>query len=332
MFKMSQKTQINKQLTITNKQHVILDKNIIKFKIYKNIIVTYSAKNKFYIYKNIHNPEEIGSFIGIVGGGNNYFTVYKDIIISCVELSVLIYNYETKECICRIYLDGFVTGDPLVFNDKLYITSGDNVSVYELYTWKKETDLIGHTDRVCVIIGYENYLITGSWDDTIKIWDLSTNKFINTCVGHKFIITQIIIKDKFIISSSADSKIKIWDINTARCLNTLEKHELSINNIIMTDDNKYILSCGDDRKICIWDVSSANPSKYSFIQNIKFNRPINDIYTHDNLIIYIEDSKNILFGLAITQYPDEIEVYKNSMDKYYLLWHLEKEIFSYFKN
>ncbi len=59
----------------------------------------------------------------------------------------------------------------------------------------------------------DNYILSGSIDDTIKLWDRRTGKELLTLKGHLRSVMSVAFSsdDRFILSGSKDNTIKLWD-------------------------------------------------------------------------------------------------------------------------
>ncbi len=58
--------------------------------------------------------------------------------------------------------------------------------------------------------------------------------------------------DNYIISGSEDNSIKIWERETSSEIQTLKRHSGYVTCIAFSNDDKYIISGSDDKSIKIW--------------------------------------------------------------------------------
>lgn len=129
--------------------------------------------------------------------------------------------------------------------------SGDstNVSTNPYYI----RTLVGHTNSVRAISGYNNILVSGSYDSTVRVWRISTGECIWRLVGHSQKVYSVVIDPKRnrCVSGSMDWKVKIWSLETGTCLWTLEGHSSLVGLLDLSYD--YLVSAAADSTLRIWD-------------------------------------------------------------------------------
>ncbi|PGH17113.1 hypothetical protein AJ79_01251, partial [Helicocarpus griseus UAMH5409] len=121
--------------------------------------------------------------------------------------------------------------------------------------WKhgryKTIVLEGHNDSVMCLQIHNNYLATGSYDDTVKLWNLDSRELIQTFKGHTADIRALQFDGHKIISGSLDHTIKIWNWQTGKCVLTFSGHD---DGIIGLDIAGNILASGAmDETIKVWN-------------------------------------------------------------------------------
>ncbi len=167
-----------------------------------------------------------------------------------------------------------------------------NLSISQEGTFECIHNLKAHTQHIrslCIWSGpSQDYLISGSNDETIKIWDLSnlsntqggTVKCIKTLTGHTDYISNLCIwsgpTQDYLISGSWDTTIKIWDLSivqegTFECLETLRENIGSIFELCIYQDYLISASYEDNHEnIRIWDLKTFECIKNITGKNINF--------------------------------------------------------------
>jgi WD40 repeat protein len=75
------------------------------------------------------------------------------------------------------------------------------------------------------LAGYDNFLVTGSWDKNGILWDLNHGKKLTTLIGHSEVINCIKIRKNTVVTASSDASLVIWN--------------LEIENATKVDGTKY---------------------------------------------------------------------------------------------
>ncbi|KAL5565484.1 hypothetical protein UlMin_028648 [Ulmus minor] len=122
--------------------------------------------------------------------------------------------------------------------------------------------LEGHTSTViCLAIGRDNRLYSGSMDHTIRVWDTSTLQCIATLEGHSDSVMSLICWDQFLLSASLDGTLKIWSNNDQGNLEVAythkEEHEILAISGMKDANAKPILFCScNDNIVRLYELPS----------------------------------------------------------------------------
>jgi WD40 repeat protein len=100
-------------------------------------------------------------------------------------------------------------------NENYFATSDKSIDIWDgSQSYKLRRTLHGHQERITsLFLGRDNYLLSGSYDNTIKVWAIDSCRCINTIIAHDGGITSLLLlPDGFLVSGSVDKTIKIWDM------------------------------------------------------------------------------------------------------------------------
>lgn len=107
-----------------------------------------------------------------------------------------------------------------ISNDDKYLVAanygGENwIYVWDIVSGKSVKTLKGHTKDVLslAISPDNNYIASGSKDETIRLWDKKTGKLIKTLTDHKGNVNCLKFSPdgKYLVSGSDDKNVIIWD-------------------------------------------------------------------------------------------------------------------------
>lgn len=89
-----------------------------------------------------------------------------------------------------------------------------------------------------------NYLISGSADNTAKIWDLKTGDEVKTLTGHTWKVNSAeLSKDlKFAITGSNDGTCRLWEVETGKALAVLQGKGTVVRGAALSPDSKLAAS------------------------------------------------------------------------------------------
>ena len=128
--------------------------------------------------------------------------------------------------------------------------------------------LEGHTASIyCVRVTNDNqYIISGSGDNTIRIWDLKDKRQEWVLQGHTGAVLGLAVTrdNRFLVSASVDFTVRIWDLHQKIQIGMLRGHAVGVYGIAVSNDSLYIASVSKDKTVRLWDFQ--NHSIYAVLQ------------------------------------------------------------------
>ena len=81
----------------------------------------------------------------------------------------------------------------------------------------------------------------------MRIWDPETGKVINTLQGHRDFVRSLCISEQWICSGSYDQTIKLWDRETGKLILDLQKGHDSWIFDVQFERTKIVSCCQEGR-------------------------------------------------------------------------------------
>lgn len=123
-----------------------------------------------------------------------------------------------------------------------------------------------------------DFIVTGSLDDTVKVWDLKDNRLElrQQLSGHSLGVVSVAVSNdgSTIASSSLDSGLCIWKTETGQLLNQAALGPVDLWTVAFSPDDKYVISGSHEGKISLYSVETAKPEQVLDPQNGKFTLSI----------------------------------------------------------
>jgi WD40 repeat protein len=140
-------------------------------------------------------------------------------------------------------------------NENYFATSDKSIDIWDAsQDYKLSRTLHGHQERITslLFLKKDNYLFSGSYDNTIKVWAIDSYQCINTTIAHDEGVTSLLLlPNGFFASGSVDKKIKIWDMKDYLCVDVLKGHKDVVSCLALMGD-KRIVSSSYDKTLMIW--------------------------------------------------------------------------------
>lgn len=125
---------------------------------------------------------------------------------------------------------------------------------------------------------YNDFIVTGSLDDTVKIWDFKDDRLElqQQLSGHSLGVVSVAVSNdgEKIASSSLDSNLYIWKTETGQILNQAALGPVDLWTVAFSPDDKYVISGSHEGKISLYSVETAQAEQVLDPQNGKFTLSI----------------------------------------------------------
>ncbi|MFK8185277.1 MAG: caspase family protein [Phormidesmis sp.] len=140
--------------------------------------------------------------------------------------------------------------------------NADRVLVAAVQNAREQNRLYDHEGGVRAVAYSPNnqYIASGSTDNTIKIWNAKTGQLVKTLpVADQWIYAVAFSPDgQRMVSAGKDKALRIWDVNTGQQVGQdFTGHTGEVRAVTFSPDGSKLVSGSDDKTIRIWDVNSG---------------------------------------------------------------------------
>eukprot|EP00474_Spongospora_subterranea_P002306 CRZ02764.1 hypothetical protein [Spongospora subterranea] len=190
-----------------------------------------------------------------------------------------------------------------VVKDLLFTGSGDfTIGVWNCRTMEYLKTMVGHTDSVTSLaVIPDQYLISGSRDNSIKLWGLDSWHLVRSVdLGAAIIATCI--ADSALFVSTSDNAIQALDLQTFRPIGH-GKISSSWTTLFICRDRQFLFSCGTDSAITVW--RNEDPTGVAFFNPAtKPRTPICGILRATPVVSCSATFSELLAGAGAERYAD----------------------------
>lgn len=105
----------------------------------------------------------------------------------------------------------------------------------------------------------QQYILTGSGNNTAKLWKVKSGKTVFTLDKHTSWVSGVAISpNNKLMVTSAGKLVTLWDFKTGEKVRELKGHSEDINTIDISPNGKYLLTASYDAKIIIWNLETGD--------------------------------------------------------------------------
>lgn len=187
----------------------------------------------------------------------------KKILSSGSNLLVLLWDLDTGEYLREVQKQGQMSESSAagLSNHLIAASAQTQINLWNSHTGEHLRTLTGHTGLIwaIAIAPDEQWIATGSFDQTVKIWDTQTGDLRLTLQGHRDRVRAIAVSPDGLVIASAgdDAEIRLWDVQTGNCQQILVGHQNCIRGLQFHPNGKAIVSGSFDETIRMWDIQTG---------------------------------------------------------------------------
>ncbi|XP_066539556.1 p21-activated protein kinase-interacting protein 1-like isoform X2 [Hoplias malabaricus] len=188
--------------------------------------------------------------------------------------------------------------------------------------WKLEPSFShhAHTASLSALAASEQFVATGSRDETVQLYDMKTRTEHGALLHHEGTVSCLeFYGTSHLLSGGEDGLLCVWSTKTWDCLKSIRAHTGHVTSLSVHPSGKLALSVGTDKKLRTWNLITG---RSAFIKNIKQNAhlvqwsPDGDKYVvavHDKLDVYSLESASVTGTLTFRSRVSSVSFLKNTL-------------------
>jgi len=133
------------------------------------------------------------------------------------------------------------------------------IQLYDFESGELITLLKGHQNTIksLAFSADNNFLISGSTDQSAIIWDIEAKDKLHVLNGHTGNISAVAFTSdsKRVVTAGNDKSMRFWQVDTGELLKILKGHKEKITAVVIS--SKYIASASLDKTIRLWSAKNG---------------------------------------------------------------------------
>jgi RNA polymerase sigma factor (sigma-70 family) len=138
---------------------------------------------------------------------------------------------------------------------------------YRAKAWTPNGDELlrfrGHTRAVLAVAWSldDQWIATGSKDQTARIWKVSTGTERLTLAGHEGSVQAVAFTPggNILATGSAGGTARLWSVSSGQCLRALTNHADGILSLAFSPDGNLLATGSADQSVRLWDTRTGRP-------------------------------------------------------------------------
>lgn len=193
------------------------------------------------------------------------------------------------------------------------------LEVWNTETFRKQSDLAGHTDQITRIEFQPNgdLLASAGEDNTVRLWDVSLGEQIWSLEVEGNLISDLLfspngnllaIIDGSTFPQSESNRVRIFDVGSLQEVSVLER-PYAFTTTFSPDSSRLVVG-GSDGSVWLWEMGE---SSYELETEDDIGIPIVDVtFSHDGMLVAVDN----LVGLNVWNTADGVfqTTYGNHLD------------------
>ncbi|XP_060776986.1 p21-activated protein kinase-interacting protein 1-like [Neoarius graeffei] len=188
--------------------------------------------------------------------------------------------------------------------------------------WRLESVFTNHahTASLTTVAANEQFVATGSKDETIQLYNMKTRTELGSLLHHSGTISCLQFgSSAHLLSAGEDGLLCVWSTKTWECLKSFNAHVGHVTSLSLHPSGKLALSVGTDKKLRTWNLLEG---RAAFTKNIKQNAqivqwsPAGDKYivvVNDKLDVYDLASASIIGTFSFRKRISSVRFLKNTL-------------------
>lgn len=188
--------------------------------------------------------------------------------------------------------------------------SNNDITLYDLASWKPEKVLKGHSNRVRTVDWIDStHLVSGGNDQYMITWDVTKGKLLDKQWPHRKNIKSVRKSrdGKHLVSASNDGTAVVWDfsdVGSPRKVSKVKHSRNYVNDAALSPNNDYMVTVSGDGDAKLWDARSGSSIKTIRLEDVgcsvDYSPDGNYVAVGGKFYVYVLDTKT---WKTVAKYP-----------------------------
>ncbi|EPZ34583.1 WD40 repeat-like protein [Rozella allomycis CSF55] len=191
------------------------------------------------------------SFVGHVGGVWCMQYIGNVLSTGSTDRTIRIWDLQTGECSKWLVGHSSTVRCLQMSEDARLVVSGSRDTT-DIETGECLHVLMGHQASVRCLAIKDNYIVSGSYDNSCRVWDICSGELKFHLEGHVSKVYSLCVDNRYIYSGSLDSTINVWSLADGTQIKAIRDHR-SLVALLKKNEYNQLISASADGSVKVWD-------------------------------------------------------------------------------
>lgn len=259
----------------------------------KHILFSEALENASSAYRIVRCNATTGSRELEYGDGtlSHYiFSISNDgkRIVAAADNRACVFDLQSGKFLFALYHNQRVDFTAVTPNDKFIITTTSVNSVFYIHVWNADSMEMVHMLPAHARFIFElsvtpdnNYLVSGSYDQTAHIWRLSDGSLVHTITHPSGVCCVRATNGNELYTGCMDGKIRLVDMTDGQIKKEFDAYPANVRSIDVSPDNLTVISCCNTSTM--WHLWNRRGNNFSLLSMYPYcSKNLEKVRFHNN--------------------------------------------------